>query len=59
MLDWMEYNVDKIDFVFVIYDRVNSIKNVMDSVIIIDTIFVVWLGVRDTKYENITSIPLT
>lgn len=59
MLDWMEYNVDKIDFVSVIYDRVNSIKNVMDSVIIIDTIFVVWLGVRDTKYENITSIPLT
>lgn len=30
---------------------------VSDSINVIDNMLMVWLGVSDTKYENITSIP--
>jgi len=40
-------------------DKSSKVVNVRDSVRIIDIMLVVWFGVRDTKYENITSIALT
>jgi hypothetical protein len=46
-------------YIFKDIDRVNSIDIVNIIIIIIDAMLVDWLGVRDTKYENITSIPLT
>ena len=45
-------------FILVIKDKVYRISIVDIIVIIIDIMLIVWFGVKDTKYENITSIPL-
>lgn len=58
MFDWIEYKGLSSVFIFEIIDNVIRIKKVDISIMIIDIIFVVWFGVRDTKYENITNIPL-
>ena len=53
----MEYMLEGNVFMWKIRVRVKSRMNV-DVSVIKGIIFVVWLGVRDTKYENITSMPL-
>jgi len=41
-------------FIIIIESRIMYVE---DSIKIIDSILMVWLGVSDTKYENITNIP--
>ena len=57
MLDWIEYH--EVDWFssFVMIVIIYKVENVNMIVNSIEIILMVWLGVRDTKYENITSIP--
>lgn len=57
MLDWIEnHDVDWL-LAWVIMDRVYSVEKVNIIISIMDIMLMVWFGVSDTKYENITSIP--
>lgn len=37
--------------------KMKRVEYVIEIIMIMDIILIVWLGVRDTKYENITNIP--
>jgi hypothetical protein len=57
ILIWGSYNEGIWIFIIIIYIIIFKVINVNIIINIIDIILIVWLGIRDTKYENITIIP--
>jgi len=59
VFDCVKYWDVRVDIVFNIKDKTNKIMYVNLNISVIVSILIVWFGVSETKYENITSIPLT
>jgi hypothetical protein len=57
ILIWGSYSEGIWIFIIIIYIIMFKVINVNIIINIIDIILIVWFGIRDTKYENITIIP--